>query len=87
MTQISHFSKRYDVFLNSQYGFRKSKSSNTALTQFSNFIKENLYCGKQVALFIDFKKAFDILDHEVLIIYQTDDYVFWWMVWLIMKRS
>ncbi|XP_063545720.1 uncharacterized protein LOC134753711 [Cydia strobilella] len=46
----------------------KGRSTATALTQFSNYVNKSLGGGQQViALFIDYKKAFDTLDHEQLL--------------------
>jgi hypothetical protein len=51
-----------------QHGFRRTRSTTTALTQFSDDINDKLNKKLYVGiLFIDFKKAFDTLDHELLL--------------------
>ena len=57
----------FDLLSKNQSGFRKNHSCHTALTNMvddwlSN-INEQRYCG---ALFLDFAKAFDVIDHELL---------------------
>jgi hypothetical protein len=51
-----------------QSGFRKGHSCHTSLIslvdQWLKNINDNKYCG---VLFIDFKKAFDVIDHDLLI--------------------
>jgi endonuclease/exonuclease/phosphatase family metal-dependent hydrolase len=52
----------------SQSGFRANHSCHTALTslteQWLNSINDNKFCG---ALFVDFAKAFDVIDHDLLL--------------------
>ncbi|KAG8319844.1 hypothetical protein J6590_108404 [Homalodisca vitripennis] len=61
LDNLNFFSKR-------QFGFVKGKSTEDALT----YITENIYSSlnsrlKCTGLFIDFKKAFDLVDHEILL--------------------
>lgn len=66
--QVSEFLEHYKLISNSQHGFRKGRSTSTALGQFTDDVNESLDSGKQVvALFIDYKKAFDTLDHNQLL--------------------
>lgn len=66
--QVSGFLEKHNILTDSQHGFRKGRSTGSALAQFSDEINSRLNEGKQVlALFIDYKKAFDTLDHEVLL--------------------
>lgn len=66
--QICNFLEKHSIISNSQHGFRRGRSTATALTQFTDYINNNLNDRKQlVAVFIDFKKAFDTLDHDQLI--------------------
>ena len=56
------------MIFSSQYGFRKGHSTQHAIVDIVNDIQSNmnqrlLSCG----LFIDFKKAFDTVDHDVLL--------------------
>lgn len=66
--QVSHFLEHHNIVSQVQHGFRRGRSTTTALTEFSNYVNNNLGDGQQVmVLFIDFKKAFDTLDHEQLL--------------------
>lgn len=51
-----------------QYGFQKGKSTTTLLSDFNEFVKNKLDSNKIVlVLFIDYKKAFDTINHDKLI--------------------
>lgn len=68
MQQISEFLEHNKIISDTQHGFRKGRSTSTALAQFADDVNESLNSGMQViALFIDFKKAFDTLDHDLLL--------------------
>lgn len=58
----------YDLIHVSQSGFRANHSCHTALTtlieQWLNNINKNKLCG---ALFVDFAKAFDVINHDLLL--------------------
>ena len=71
-----HINKHLLLHLNSnnllhpnQSGFRKKHSCHTALTsivdKWLQNINQNEFCG---ALFVDFKKAFDVIDHSLLLL-------------------
>jgi hypothetical protein len=59
--------KQYDLLTDCQSGFRLRHSCHTALCkivdEFHRHINDDKICG---ALFIDFKKAFDMVDHDIL---------------------
>ncbi|PZC86310.1 hypothetical protein B5X24_HaOG211471 [Helicoverpa armigera] len=66
--QISEFLEQHNILCDTQHGFRKGRNTVSALLGFSDYINECLDTGKQIiALFIDYKKAFDTLDHEILL--------------------
>ena len=53
---------------NLQHGFMKGRSTSTNLLLFSNFLRLNIQAKRQVdCIYTDFKKAFDRVDHNVLI--------------------
>ena len=59
---------KYNLFNDSQFGFRKSDSTNLALTCLHESILKqrdgsNLVCG----ILLDFAKAFECVNHQVLI--------------------
>lgn len=66
--QISGFLEKHDVLTDTQHGFRRGRSTVTALSGFADHVNDRLNSGEQlVALFIDYKKAFDTLDHDILL--------------------
>ena len=65
--QLSGYLDDESLLTDSQYGFRKSRSTTLAVTQFLNHV--NLALNRKnptIALFIDFKKAFDCLQYPQL---------------------
>lgn len=55
-------------FSESQFGFRAGKSTEDALIKVVNMIYSDLNDGNKVSgLFIDFRKAFDLVDHNILL--------------------
>ena len=63
-----HFLEQTDQLYQSQYGFRKSHSCETAIMELaSSIIKGNDDGFYTLALFIDLSKAFDTVDHNILL--------------------
>jgi hypothetical protein len=61
--------KNNELINNSQHGFLKNKSCLTNLLEFAEKISEYLDAGTPVdVIYLDFKKAFDKVPHERLII-------------------
>jgi hypothetical protein len=66
--QISNFVENHQIMSNYQFGFRRFYNTNFAISHFINDIL--IYLNKNsnvIALFLDLKKAFDIVDHSLLI--------------------
>lgn len=64
----THLSKGHTTLHPMQFGFRSNHSTETANCFFIENIKMNLDKGGVVgAIFLDFKKAFDTVDHDVLL--------------------
>ena len=56
------------ILNNFQFGFQKGKSTVHALTHIMNYIAEAFNENKfVVAIFLDYKKAFDLVNHDILI--------------------
>ena len=61
------FIDKYNIFAENQYGFRKNKSTETALLDFTNYIHEGLTNRDNVgAVFMDLSKAFDVINPSIL---------------------
>lgn len=64
------FSERFDIFNDSQYGFRNGKSVTLQLKDFTDVMKEILDKSSiDLPLFLDLSKAFDTigLEHSKLL--------------------
>ena len=66
--RLRNFIANHDVLFSGQYGFRKNRSTNTALIEvidkITNAIDNSKFC---IGVFIDLKKAFDTVDHSLLL--------------------
>ena len=62
-----HFNDKHNLLYAKQYGFIRNSSTSHALYDHYNFIESNLERNNKVAsLFLDLKKAFDLVDHKIL---------------------
>lgn len=65
--QMQEFYGKHDVLTKLQYGFQPNKSCTQLLSDFTDSVNAHLNDKKHVfALFIDYSKAFDVLDHKKL---------------------
>lgn len=66
--RIQSFYTRTQFFCNSQFGFTEGKSTEDALLDFTQHVYTGINFGKKMsALFLDITKAFDTIDHELLL--------------------
>lgn len=66
--RLIDFFERNQVLYAYQYGFRQACSTATAITELVDFVLQEIDSKKIVgALFIDLKKAFDTLNHDILL--------------------
>ena len=66
--QLYNYFEYNHILDDSQFGFRKNKSTTQALLRHTNYIYESLDNDKLVfSLYLDLKKAFDSVDHEILL--------------------
>ena len=66
--KISTFLENNNYFAYNQNGFRKGKSTANAVSTFLDDVVTDLNGGKiNLAVYLDVKKAFDTIDHEILV--------------------
>ena len=67
-TQLYSFLEKYDILSDCQSGFRRKKSTIQAVMNNLKYVYNNMDAGRVVvSFFMDFSKAFDCLDHELLL--------------------
>ena len=66
--KVITFLDRYNILYQNQFGFRQKHSSHHALITLVDKITKSLDHGDIViGIFLDLKKAFDTVDHNILI--------------------
>ena len=67
-TQLCDYLSKYNILSPYQCGFRKLHSTEFAALSFADTIRRNIDQGFLTgAVFIDFRKTFDSIDHSVLL--------------------
>ena len=66
--RISSYLEKYDLLKKNQFGFRENSSTNFAIAHIHDNILRNVDLGLNICcLFLDFSKAFDTVDHQILL--------------------
>ena len=66
--QLYAFLEEHDILFKNQFGFRKRTSTGHSLIEITEKIKEGIDSGKfGCGIFIDLKKAFDTVNHAILL--------------------
>ena len=66
--RLNTYLESNSLLTKSQFGFRKGMSTENALIDFTSYVYRSLDTKQHVAgVFLDFSKAFDTLDHNILI--------------------
>ena len=66
--RLYSFLEEHKILYQNQFGFRKSNSTVYALAQITEMIKESIDGGKfGCGIFVDLRKAFDTVNHEILL--------------------
>ncbi len=66
--KLVRFLENNKFFSHNQFGFREGKNTEFALQQFMERVYNGLNAGKKVTgIFLDIKKAFDTVDHKILL--------------------
>ena len=65
---FKNFLDKHKIICENQHGFRKHRSTQTALLDFTDKISKTLDDNtKAIGLFLDLSKAFDTVDHDILL--------------------
>lgn len=66
--RLLEFLDKYKIIVNQQYGFRQNKSTTLAIYNLIKTVMTNLNNRiPSCAIFLDLSKAFDLVDHDILI--------------------
>ena len=67
-SQLSVYLEKHQLLTSSQFGFRKNRNTQQAVTLFTDHIRLNFDKGRHTgAVFLDLSKAFDTVDHASIL--------------------
>ena len=79
---LSAYLKEYNLLHKTQSGFRSQHSCETALVHMIDTWLNAMDNGKMIVVLVDFKKAFDLVDHKILLsklkLYGIDNEALMW---------
>ena len=68
LSRLWKFINKFNILTPQQYGFIKGKSTEDAVVSLTEELYKNLNSyNHSIAVFVDFKKAFDTVDHQIML--------------------
>ena len=66
-SQLINYIEKYEILYEFQYGFRKARSTEQAIAETTEYLKQSIDNNKfTCGIFLDFCKAFDTVNHHIL---------------------
>ena len=69
LKRVLSFINKNNILHENQFGFRKGKSTSVAITHLLSYLINNYNANKKIGMaLLNLKKAFDIINHDLLLI-------------------